>query len=192
MDADGKQILPLKISKQKDQEPIILLLIEGEESNHYCWIQSFDRLLQYNRHPKKFCPTCLHGFDKRTIDDTQFQDHKHHCMEYGPQKIKFLEDGQNELSYRAFDKENPAPFIIYADFETILVSVDDGKVQDITVSSTKKKTKHQVCGYSYVVVSRFTEPKYVTYRGEDAGVHFLKSILKEEQEIIKFEKKRWT
>ena len=92
----------------------------------------------------------------------------------------------------AFDKENPATFIIYADFETILVSVDDGKIQDITVWSTEKKTKHQVCGYSYVVVSRFTEPKYVTYRGEDAGVHFLKSILKEEQEIIKFEKKRWT
>ena len=68
--------------------------------------------------------------------------------------------------------------MIYADFETILVSVDDGEDQDLTVSSTKKKTHHQVCGYSYVVVSRFNEPKYVTYRGEDAAVHFLESMLK--------------
>ena len=113
-------------------------------------------------------------------------------MEYGPQKIKFLEDGKNELEYKAFDKENPAAFIIYADFETILVLVDDGKDQDLTVSSTKKKTQHQVCGYSYVVVSRFTEPKYVTYRGEDAAVHFLENMLKEEQEIIKYEKNLWT
>ena len=156
MHYDGKQILSLYISKQRDQEPINLL----HPSNHYCWIHNFDRLPQYNRHPKKFCSTGLHGFDKRCMDDTKFQEHKCHCFEYGPQKIKFLEDGKNELEYRACDKENPAAFIIYANFETILVPIEVCDPHPGT-SSTTMKTQHQVCGYSYVVVSRFTEPKYV-------------------------------
>ena len=191
METAGSQVLPLYISKQNDQEPINRLIIEGEESNHYCWIHSIDRQLQYNRQPKRFCPTCLDGFDKRYSTPEKFQEHKRHCMEYGPQKIKFLEDGKNKLEYKAFEKENPSSIVIYRDFETILVPIE-GCDPDPAASSTTRKTLHQACGHSYVVVSRFTEPKHVTYRGEDAAQHFLESMLKEEQAIIKFVKKRWT
>ena len=191
IDAYGRQILPLYISKQKNQEPINLLLKEGEESNHYCWIWSFDRLLQYNRHPKRFCPYCIHCFDKRYMTSEKFREHKLAFMEYGPQKIKFPEAVKDKLEYKAFDKENPSAFIIYVDFETLLVPIE-GCDPDPAASSTIRKTHHQACGYSYVIVSRCTEPKYVTYRGEDAVEHFLQNMLKEEQEIIKFEKKHWT
>ena len=35
-----KLVNPLVISKEREQDPINLLLIEGEETNHYCWIKN--------------------------------------------------------------------------------------------------------------------------------------------------------
>ena len=36
---DGKQVYPLYYTKRRDQEPISLLLIEGEEKFHYTLIK---------------------------------------------------------------------------------------------------------------------------------------------------------
>ena len=40
-----------------------------------------------------------------------------------------------------------APYVIYADFEAIIVKIDDR-----SKTNTKKLQEHVVCGYSYVVV----------------------------------------
>ena len=163
IEADGDQINPMFITKTKDQDPINLLLIEAEENNHYAWIKNFNGLLQYDhKHPKLFCPSCLHGFDKRYMTEAKFQKHKHACMEYGPQKIQFPLEDENELEYKDISKEKCAPFVIYCDFETILVPIE-GCDPDPAVSSTTAKTHHEACGYSYVIVSPFAPPKHVTY-----------------------------
>ena len=51
---EGGQVLPLRITKHRDQDPINLLVIEGfDDSNHYTWIHQFDALLQYDhKNPK--------------------------------------------------------------------------------------------------------------------------------------------
>ena len=118
MPAEGGQILPLRITKNRDQDPINLLVLEGyDDSNHYTLIQQFNALLQYGRnHSKWFCPYCMHGFDKRHSTPQKFYEHKNQCMEYGPQKVKYMEEGKNTLQYLAQDYENPAKYIIYADF----------------------------------------------------------------------------
>ena len=55
-----KLVNPLFISKEREQDPINLLLIEGEETNHYCCIKDYNGLLNYDKNPKLFCPfSCM-------------------------------------------------------------------------------------------------------------------------------------
>ena len=92
----GKQVYPLYYTKRRDQDPISLLLIEGEDKYHYTWIKHFNRLLSYDRnHAKVFCPYCCYGFDKRNKDlEEDFKKHKEVCMENGAQRIEFPEEGK--------------------------------------------------------------------------------------------------
>ena len=73
------------------------------------------------------------------------------------------------------------PVAIYADFEAINQPVDDDESDP--ESGTTLKSKHVCSGYSYTVVSPHCANRVKTYRGEDAGKHFLESILEEEIEI---------
>ena len=65
----------------------------------------------------------MHGFIKRHSTLEKFHEHCENCLEYGPQKVKYPEEGKKELQFNDFDKQNPAAYIIYCDFETILVHV---------------------------------------------------------------------
>ncbi len=182
---EGGQILPLRITKNRDQDPINLLVIEGlDESNHYTWIHQFDVLLQYDyTNSKWFCPYCMHGFTKRYCSLQKFHEHHENIYKYGPQKVKYLEEGSNTLQFNATDKENPVKYLIYCDFETILPHVD-GCEPNPNDSSTTRKNHHLACGYSYVVIGPDDPPRHVTYKGEDAGPYFLRAMLEEERKII--------
>ena len=89
------------------------------------------------------------------------------------------------------------PVAIYADFESINQPVDDDPhssgnqpVDDDPHSSgTTLKSKHICSGYSYTVVSPHCANRVRTYRGEDAGKHFLESVMEEEIEISTWLKK---
>ena len=74
------------------------------------------------------------------------------------------------------------PVAIYADFEAINQPVDDDE-SDSHSSGTTIKTKHVCSGYSYTVVSPHCANRVITYRGEDAGKHFLENLIEEEIEI---------
>ena len=69
------------------------------------------------------------------------------------------------------------PVAIYADFECIIQPVDN---DDPHSSGTTLKSKHICSGYSYTVVSPHCANRVRTYRGEDAGKHFLESVMEEE------------
>ena len=80
------------------------------------------------------------------------------------------------------------PVAIYADFESIIQPVDDDPHSsgnqpaddDPHSSGTTLKSKHICSGYSYTVVSPHCANRVETYRGEDAGKHFLESVMEEE------------
>ena len=42
---NGQEVYPLYYTKRRDKKPINLLLIEGEEKNHYAWIKNLDCLM---------------------------------------------------------------------------------------------------------------------------------------------------
>ena len=70
------------------------------------------------------------------------------------------------------------PFVIYADFESIIkpYQVAAGDKSEI-------KSKHQACGYGYQIVRYECASSHVRiYRGKDAVKQFLKSL---HQEVVK-------
>ena len=63
-DNKRRNIKPISISEKRNKNyPINLLLLHCEESgtSHYTYIRKLDKLLQYDKHKKKFCPFCCYG-----------------------------------------------------------------------------------------------------------------------------------
>ena len=56
-------------------------------------------------------------------------------------------------------------------------------IQNDDTSWTKIKTKHICSGYTYTVVSPHCTNRVRTHRGEEAGKHFLESLMEEEIRI---------
>ena len=70
------------------------------------------------------------------------------------------------------------PFIIYADFESILVPEDNGK-QNPEESYTNKYKKHIACSSGYKVVcvdDKFSKP-FKIYLGEDAVDNLINGMI---------------
>ena len=58
------------------------------------------------------------------------------------------EKGKNDrVKFINFYKKKKFPFVIYADFETIIKKIDDA-----SRTNTNKLQEHVFCGYSYVIV----------------------------------------
>ena len=83
-----------------------------------------------------------------------------------------------------------APFVVYADFESILKSVNEVDVtQGVstgTASSTTVYQEHVSCSFAYKVVSSvdpdFSRP-LVMYPGEDAADKFVRDLQKEAKQL---------
>ena len=159
---------------------------------HYCLITHLNRFLFHqtkNVDQRFYCCHCLHGF----ATAHSLAEHKPYCQAHGPQRIKMPIDNDKWLTFKNYGKQLKLGFVIYADFECILSKVNacDPNPEK---SLTTPMEKHSPCGYSYKVVC--TNPTYskpaVVYRGEDAVLHFIKSLHKEEHEILKILKKSGT
>ena len=72
------------------------------------------------------------------------------------------------FKFKNYGRKNKSPFIIYADFESMLVPEGNGK-QNLKESYTKYE-KHFSCSYGYKLVcvdDKFSKP-FKTYLGKDA------------------------
>ena len=71
--------------------------------------------------------------------------------------------------------------MIYADFESIIVSEDNGK-QNMSDSYTNKYQKHVACSYGYKLIcvdDKFNNKPLKSYLGEDIVYNFVSSMNKE-------------
>ena len=73
-------------------------------------------------------------------------------------------------------KETKSPFIIYVDFESILVPEDNGK-QNSNESYTNKYQKHVACSHRYID-DKFSKV-FKSYLSKDAVYNFISSIIDE-------------
>ena len=95
-----------------------------------------------------------------------------------------------KLKYNPGVKSMKASFIICADTECLLEKVDTCS-NDPSKSSTEKKNKHEMCGYSLFINCSFDEKnnKLDYYRGKDCLKKFCQDLRKQAKSLIDFEEK---
>ena len=126
---------------------------------------------------KYFCMYCLQCFSREDV----LAEHVENCLSInGKQAIKMPKKGQN-VNFRNYHKQIPAPFVIYADFEAITEKVH-GCLPNNEKSYTEAYQKHIDCGYGYKLVchynDEFSKPVQV-FRGENAVYNFMEKMLEE-------------
>ena len=190
---ENKQPYPIYISKEKYEDHMELLLVTENEKNHYVLIKDFNRFM-YNQtkheHRKHFCMYCLQCFSS----DRVLSDHKDICLQVnGTQAIKMPTKDNNILKFNNFHRQQPVPFVIYADFEAITEKIH-GCQQKGNKSYTEAYQKHTDCGYGYKVVccydDKYTKPIQL-YRGENAVHKFMENMLEEVKWCKKVMKKHF-
>ena len=114
----------------------------------------YDLILHRGR--KNFCRYCLRAF--RTAGKLKF--HIKDCFKInGKQSIKMPKKGEY-IKFKNFGRKMKSPFMIYADFESILSPEDNGK-QNLNQSYTNKYQKYVACNYGYKLVcvdDKFSKP----------------------------------
>ena len=162
-------IHPLYLTKDNDKSLISLLLItkveDGKTNAHYCWIKNFDRLcFDQNKHGGKtfFCTGCISGHcSERTL-----KEHQIYCrgVDATPCHVVFP-DGSPTIKFKNSKNMMKAPYVIYADKESIIKPTTTPNTDTNTVHTST----HIPCSFAYVVVR--SDGKVISerlYRGEDA------------------------
>ena len=163
---EDKMVFPIYLSDQSFNDTLDLLLT----SNHYVSIKDFNRLM-FNKtkckNKKWFCKSCLQCFSSEKV----LTEHNKDCLLInGGENVK-LEKGF--IEFKNVNKIFPAPFKIYADF--------DSGINNDCFSYTSKYQDHSFCSFAYKLVC--VNDKYskdiVLYRGKNAVFKFIQSISEE-------------
>ena len=160
-----------KSNKENDRKyNIVLLLIKNGENSHYCLVNNLSALLtsQLNKRKSKFyfCLNCLNGYD----DEDKLNKHKEYCSENESVKIN-MPSPNTYLKFDKFLNSEKAPFVIYADFESLIKPLDNCS-PDPNKGYTKKFSKHEPISFCYYIKS-FNENVYKSKK---------RTYIKEEEE----------
>ena len=120
-------------------------MIEEEGEKDYVVMKHFSTFMhdyKLHRGRKIFCRYCLQSFSREKILKCHVKD----CFKInGKQMTKMSKNG----GYVRFKKRKiKSPVMIYADFESILVS-EDNENQNLYRSHTNKYQKHVACSCGY-------------------------------------------
>ena len=112
---ENKIPYPIYLSKDEFEDHMDLLLITKDEKKHYVLIKDFNKLM-YNqtkhKEKKHFCKYCLQCFSSERV----LNNHKENCIQVnGTQAVNMPKKGENILQFNNFHKQQPVPFVIYAD-----------------------------------------------------------------------------
>lgn len=182
-DDRGLTIVPLRISKMSCENHVNLLYFERGDVSHYCWIKNLSRLVssQISKHGKTtwICDGCLHPFaNKNKLD-------RHRAIGCGETLVELPKPNNKYLRFKNYKNKMKVPFVIYGDFESILVPLANEKSN--TTSATCNTHKHVPCSFSYYIHCEYDNnlSKFVIYRGEDCVEKFIQSIREDADRIIK-------
>ena len=183
---------PLRISEHVDRlHKIKLLLMSEEEKTHYCLIKDFGKLVstQSNKHGHKvyICERCINPF----TTENALKEHEKHCTNEECVHLKMPRPGST-ISFKHFGKSQRVPFIIYADFESLLKPISTCEPNP-EISSTTKYQKHEPISFSYYIKCFkdsvcSIEPR--TYTGEDAIQKFIEWLEEDVKYIATFPTKK--
>lgn len=189
----GKKIyftVPVRLTNKKLSSHVNLLLIQDkyfpkindydavpiDDFNidiqyHYCWIKNLSRLLSNqlskSNHKKFICDRCLNYFSS----DFKLNEHTVYCVDQNKTKVSFPKD--LFVKFKNFVHKEKIPFIIYADFESILEPfVDKPNLK------TSKYQFHRAFSAGYYLKCSYDDnlSYFNSYAGEDCMDWFAKQI----------------
>ena len=128
-----------------------------------------------------YCERCLIGFTRNDLLEDRLVD----CRGVNDRAIRIKMPTENNKSIKFVNHKNQlkAPWVIYADFESIIKKIE-GPLVPTNKSFTHKSSIQEACGFCLRAVRSdglSTEP--FLYRGEDCIQVFLKE-LKETEVVI--------
>ena len=179
-----KQFYPIRISKGEYEDHMELLLLgDGDGNRHYVLIKDVNRMLcsvSKHGHKQHFCLHCLHSCVSKEV----LEKHKETCLQVnGTQATKLPKEG-TKIKFKNHRNSMPVPFVIYADFESILVPEERKEKSEDSEDncSTELYQTHKPCSFGLKTVCHYDDKysgEYKSYVGSDAALVFLKTVLKE-------------
>lgn len=177
-------IVPVRISKKKiDGRHVNLLMIRENTDNdkwHYVWIKNLSRLVgkQLNNSNRKrfICERCLNYFTTKE----KLAQHLVYCEHMNECKISF--SPEKHITFKNFKYKEKSPFVIYSDFESLLLPFEENtRIKKIATSRYQKHEAYSV-GYYFQCDYNKNLSFYNSYRGINP-VHWFTQELKK---IAKF------
>ena len=131
-------------------------MISDGEKWHYLEAGSLSALLKgitSNHDGDSYCLNCFYSYRTKEALEKHMKvyEDKDYCYIEMPEKDTFLKYNNDVESMRN-------PHVIYADIEYLLKKMDTC-TNDPDKSSTAKKNKHEMCGYSLIAHCSFDEKK---------------------------------
>ena len=127
----------------KCKKQVNLLMIVGGENRHCRVIKSVSRLLSKlngtTRRAYHFCINCLNNFRTEPARDKHYE----YCSSNGHVKVKMPTEKEKWLKFHDGQYQFKVPFMLYADFESILKPVDE-RYRD-NMNTMKTETKGDTC-----------------------------------------------
>ena len=177
----------IRVSEVEDPNVrrINVMLLTDRNTTHYCYIKSLSRFLhsEYDAGRRiNFCERCLQGFSSERV----LNDHLFYCRGVKGRAVRaeMPKEGENALFFENYQNQMKKPWVIYADFKSIVEKIH-GCFSDPGQNSTTKTSVHKPCGFCMVAVRSDGKTKgpYL-YRGADVVQGFLHYLQLLEREII--------
>lgn len=176
---DAEVIVPLHIASEKKDLHIQMLYITDRENAHYCHVKNLSRLVgsQISKHKeaKHICERCLNNF----ASENNLRKHVIDCKQSSGDTVRItFPEKRQFLEFEHYIRKERLPFVIYGDFETLCVKVDNCE-PDPTKSYTMC-TQHHV-PYAMGFAVKFSHQDELmctkTYVGADCNDKFVLGLL---------------
>ena len=175
-----------EFNAQRQKQVNLLMIVEGE-NRHYTAVKNLSRLLSKlnaanHRQKYHYCINCLNGFTTESARNKHYE----YCSGNGEVKIKMPKENEKWLQYHDGQQQFKVPFMLYADFESILKPMDERykdkmnqlKRERTGNSYTEKVNRHVPsgwCVYSKFAYGDVPDPLKL-YRGKDCVEKFVEHI----------------
>ncbi len=170
--------MPLVVSNYDFDFVMDLLLLSDGQKYHYVLIHDLCKLVDVirnrgQRNRNQICRNCFHVFNSYEALET----HREVCGEKSAVVVSMPTNTNDSVAFKRYEARWFAPFVLYYDFESLIVPLDT-TFDDPNKSSTTTLERHQPCGYSLALVEHGkTRVKlFEIKRGPDVMQHFIKKI----------------
>ncbi|XP_044739967.1 uncharacterized protein LOC123301296 [Chrysoperla carnea] len=173
------EIFPVRVSSNTAGKKIHLLAVENGNSHHFCWIKNLAKLSRsgVTKHVGKIylCDRCLNYF----ATEVKLQQHSVNCGEKEAVRVRMPEtDDERFVEFKDFNSKERVEYMVYADFEALLVPQHHEDMEMDHGSYTKNIQKHVPYSVGYYVHCTHdpNQSFYKAYRGADCVKWFVHEL----------------